>query len=101
MGDKLPADKKSQIEAAFGNHGTGNTAIQILAIKGGKEEDLITDESRKVRTVKKSYETEYEIKKGETVTFRVVIYGFNGDDIDIPTGKAPTVATITFNGKQK
>ena len=91
----------SQIEAAFGNHGTGNTAIQILAIKGGKEEDLITDESRKVRTVKKSYETEYEIKKGETVTFRVVIYGFNGDDIDIPTGKAPTVATITFNGKQK
>ncbi|WP_407426824.1 pectinesterase family protein [Treponema sp.] len=91
----------SQVEAAFGNHGTGNMAAQIFAISGGKETELVTDESRKVRTVKKSWEIEHEVKKGETVTIRVVLYGFNGDDIAIPTGKAPTVATITVSGKQK
>ncbi|MBQ9205359.1 MAG: Ig-like domain-containing protein [Treponema sp.] len=91
----------NQVEAAFGNHGTGNVAAQILAISGGKEEDLVTDESRKVRSVKKSWEIEYAVKKGETVTIRVVLYGFTGDDAAIPTGKAPTVATITVSGKQK
>ncbi len=89
------------LEAAFGNHGTGNTAVQIFAIKDGKEEELVTDESRKVRSIKKAWEIEYAVKKGETVTIRVIVYGFNGDDIAIPTGKAPTIATISVSGKQK
>ncbi|MCR4823126.1 MAG: Ig-like domain-containing protein [Treponema sp.] len=91
----------TELEAAFGNHGTGNTAVQILGIKGGKEEEIVTDESRKVRSTKKSWEIEYPVKKGEKATIRVILYGYNGNDWDIPTGKAPTIATITVNGKQK
>ena len=83
------------LEAAFGNHGTGNMAAQIFAINGGKEEELVTDESRKVRSTKKSWEIEYAVKKGETVTLRVILYGYNGDDIAIPT-----IATISVSGKQ-
>ena len=91
----------SQIDAAFGNHGTGNIAVEVLAIKNGKEENLITDESRKSRSTKKSWEIEYPVKKGETVNIRVVLYGYQGDESAIPTGKAPTIATITVSGKQK
>ena len=91
----------TQIDAAFGNHGTGNIGVQILAIAGGKEEELLSDESRKSRSTKKSWEIEYKVKKGETATIRVILYGFAGDEIAIPTGKAPTIATFSVSGKQK
>ena len=93
----------TEINAAFGNHGTGNMAAMISAVNGKNVTELVNDTSRDVRSVKKQYvlKEPFTIKKGETVTLRVTLYGWTGQEIAIPTGKAPTVATITVSGKQK
>ena len=93
----------TQIDAAFGNHGTGNVAALITATVGGRTETLATDQSRAIRSVKKTFELEQPltVKKGETATIRVALYGYEGSESQIATGKAPTIATITVSGKQQ
>lgn len=93
----------SKIDAAFGNHGTSNVAVLIQGISGSKKTELVLDESRQVRSIKKTYEIEpYTIKKGTTANIRVVLYGRDGNgECAIAGGKAPTVATITLSGSKK
>ena len=94
----------TSIDAAFGNHGTSNVAVLIQGISGSKKTDLVLDESRQARSVKKTYDLEkpYTIRKGETANIRVVLYGRDGNgECAIAAGKAPTVATITISGKRK
>ncbi len=90
------------VEVAFGNHGTSNMACQIMWLKNGDKGSLSDDTDRQVRSTKKSYRLYPTVKaaKGETVTIRVILYGLNGTgDIPIPTGKSPTIGTVTINGK--
>lgn len=97
----------SQINIAYGNHGTGNMAASVTYTIGkSKEAKVITeDTSRGIRSTKKEYKllgsNKITVKKGETINIRVALYGYTGQEIDIPTGKAPTIATITVIGKQK
>ncbi len=94
----------SKIDAAFGNHGTSNVAVIIQGISGSKKTELVLDESRQVRSIKKTYELEkpFTIKKGETAKIRVVLYGRDGNgECAIAGGKAPTVATIVLSGSKK
>ena len=92
----------TEIEAAFGNHGTSNVAVLIQGISGGKKAELVLDESRKARSAKKTYETSYIINKGTTANIRVILYGRDGNgECAIAGGKAPTVATITISGHKK
>ena len=94
----------TSIEAAFGNHGTSNVAVLIQGISGAGKVALVTDESRKARSVKKTYKLEkpYVIQKGETANIRVVLYGLDGSgETTIAAGKAPTIATITISGRRK
>lgn len=92
----------TSIDAAFGNHGTSNVAVLIQGISGSKKTELVLDESRQVRSTKKSYDTSYTIKKGETAKIRVILYGRDGNgETTIAAGKAPTVATISISGKRK
>ncbi|MBR4323175.1 pectinesterase family protein [Treponema sp.] len=94
----------TKIDAAFGNHGTSNVAVLIQGISGSKKTELVVDESRQVRSLKKTYEldTPFLIKKGETAKIRVVLYGRDGNgECAIAGGKAPTVATITLSGSKK
>lgn len=89
----------TEVAVAFGNHGTGNTGALITIQRDGKDvEDIVDDSSRTIRSMKKSYEIEpaFVVEKGQTVSVRVMLYGTNGD---IPTGKAPTIGTITVSGK--
>ena len=44
----------TSIEAAFGNHGTGNIAVLITASAGGRTAVLAEDTSRTVRSTKKT-----------------------------------------------
>ncbi len=91
----------TDIQAAFGNHGTGNVAVLMQAIVGSKKTDLVTDDSRKARSVKKNYDVSFKAKKGENVTVRVILYGLDGNgETTIAKGKAPTIATITISGKR-
>jgi pectinesterase len=90
------------IEVAFGNHGTSNMACQIMWLKGGDKGSIADDIDRQVRSAKKSYRVYPTVKaaKGETLTIRVILYGLNGTgDIGIPTGKSPTIGTVTVNGR--
>ena len=94
----------SRIDAAFGNHGTSNVAVIIQGISGSKKTELVLDESRQVRSIKKTYDLEkpFTIKKGETAKIRVVLYGRDGNgECAIAGGKAPTVATIVLSGSKK
>ncbi|MBB5224932.1 pectinesterase family protein [Treponema ruminis] len=92
----------TQIDAAYGNHGTSNVAVLIEGIKGSKKEEIVLDESRSARSAKKSYEASYTIEKGSTVNIRVTLYGRDGNgECAIAGGKSPTVATITISGKRK
>ena len=94
----------SKIDAAFGNHGTSNVAVIIQGISGSKKTELVLDESRQVRSIKKTYDLEkpFTIKKGETAKIRVVLYGRDGNgECAIAGGKAPTVATIVLSGSKK
>lgn len=89
----------TDVTVAFGNHGTGNAGALITIQRDGKDvEDIVDDSSRTIRSAKKSYEIEpaFVVEKGQTVSVRVMLYGTNGD---IPTGKAPTIGTITVSGK--
>ena len=92
----------TEIEAAYGNHGTSNVAALIQGIVGGKKTEIVSDESRKARSAKKVYETSYTIPKGTTANIRVILYGRDGNgECAIASGKAPTIATITISGKKK
>ena len=92
----------TEIDAAFGNHGTSNVGVLIQGIAGGSKTELAVDESRKARSAKMSYPTSYTIPKGTTANIRVILYGRDGNgDTSIAGGKAPTVATITISGKRK
>ena len=101
----ITANKKielTSIELSYGNHGTSNMACQIMWLKNGEQGNIADDTDRQVRNVKKSYRVYPAVtaEKGETVTVRVILYGLNGTgDIPIPTGKSPTIGTITVNGK--
>ncbi len=101
----ITANKKielTSIELSYGNHGTSNMACQIMWLKNGQKGNIADDTDRQVRNVKKSYRVYPAVtaEKGETVTVRVILYGLNGTgDIPIPTGKSPTIGTITVNGK--
>ncbi|MGI5058650.1 pectinesterase family protein [Treponema pectinovorum] len=92
----------TDVEVAYGNHGTGNIACQIMWLKGGERGNIFDDDSRAVRNTKKSYKvvSPKTVEKGETITVRIILYGLGGSsDIPIPTGKSPTIGTITVNGK--
>lgn len=92
----------TQINAAYGNHGTSNVAVLIEGIAGGKKTEIVSDTSRQARSTKKSYEASYVINKGTTANIRVVLYGLDGNgECSIAAGKAPTIATITISGKRK
>lgn len=94
----------TSIDAAFGNHGTSNVAVLIQGISGAKKTELVLDESRQVRSIKKTYELEkpFTIKKGESAKIRVILYGRDGNgETTIAGGKAPTVATISISGRKK
>ncbi len=93
----------TDIKLAYGNHGTGNMA-SVITYKAGKEEGvMVEDTSRDIRSTKKEYKLAkpVSVPKGSTITIRVALYGWTGQEIAIPTGKAPTIATITVNGKQE
>ena len=92
----------TQINAAYGNHGTSNVAVLIEGIAGGKKTEIVSDTSRQARSTKKSYESSYVINKGTTANIRVILYGLDGNgECSIAAGKAPTIATITISGKRK
>ncbi len=77
-------------------------ACQIMWLKNGEKGNIADDTDRQIRNVKKSYRVYPAVtaEQGETVTVRVILYGLNGTgDIPIPTGKSPTIGTITVNGK--
>ncbi len=92
----------TNIEVAFGNHGTSNMACQIMWLKGNDKGSIADDIDRQVRSTKKSYRVYPTVKanKGDTLTIRVILYGLNGTgDIPIPTGKAPTIGTVIVSGR--
>lgn len=92
----------TDLKIAYGNHGTGNMA-SVVTYKVGKEQGImVEDQSRAIRSTKKEYKLSkpVTVPKGATITIRVALYGWTGQEIAIPTGKAPTVATVTVNGKQ-
>lgn len=90
------------IDIAFGNHGTGNVACYMSYSDGNKNNVmLIDDDTKKCRSTRKTYKFNSKnivIEKGQTLTVRVALYGTSSNEI--PTGKAPTIGTITVNGKQ-
>lgn len=93
----------TEVSVAYGNHGTGNIACHVTYINGDKSGSIFDDDSRKIRNAKSTYKVNSPViaEKGETITVRVALYGLSGaGDIPIPTGKAPTIATVTINGKQ-
>jgi len=95
----------TQINVAYGNHGTSNMASCISYTIGKAKEQtvILEDTSRSIRGAKKEYKlsSPVAVKKGETINIRVALYGYTGNEIDIPTGKAPTIATVVISGKQK
>lgn len=92
----------TDVEVAFGNHGTGNIACQIMWLKGDSSGSIFDDDSRAIRSTKKSYRvvSPTTVEKGETITIRVKLYGLSGSsNTPIQAGKSPTLGTITVNGK--
>lgn len=95
------AFKLQTVEVAFGNHGTGNVAAIISVDTGSGFKQLIDDDTKTCRSARKTYKfatKNISVEKGKKMTVRVQLYGTSGNSI--PTGKAPTVATVTVNGKK-
>ncbi len=92
----------TNIDIAFGNHGTSNMGAELSYTTGKDYVTIIDDDTRSIRSAKKAYKTTLKpivVEKGQTIKVRVALYGYNGDMIAIPTGKAPTIGTISISGK--
>ncbi len=94
------------IAVSFGNHGTSNIGVLFSVIRNGEAEEIMDDTTRKCRQIKKVYDDEglldtIEVAAGETITLRIQLYGYNGSEIDIAKGKAPTIGTVQLSGLAK